>query len=261
MARMIIEIVIASLFIMSASLAGVLFTNRLAKDFLSTRLHLLISFSAGVFLVTAGALAFEVFEIITEPFLAALLIALGYLAAIVLHHSLPETHHHHDEGCHNSLGAKKILIGDAIHNVADGFILVPAFLGGPVLGITVAVSIFVHEFLQEIAEFFVLKQAGFSTKKALLANFAVSSTILIGVALSYLALSSERLEGVFLAVSAGFFAHIVIHDLFPRKQAGTNKGYAEALLMVAIGAILMFTINSVLSESHGHTEEPTGISN
>ena len=47
---------------------------------------------------TAGALAFEVFEIISEPFLAALLIALGYLAAILLHHSLPETHHHHDGG-------------------------------------------------------------------------------------------------------------------------------------------------------------------
>ena len=257
---MIFEIIIASFFIMSASLAGVLFTNRLAKDFLSTRLHLLISFSAGVFLVTAGALAFEVFEIITEPFLAALLIALGYLAAIVLHHSLPETHHHHDEDCHNSLGAKKILVGDAIHNVADGFILVPAFLGGPVLGITVTISIFVHEFLQEIAEFFVLKQAGFSTKKALLSNLAVSSTILIGVALSYLALYSERLEGVFLAVSAGFFTHIVIHDLFPRKQSSATKSYAVALVMVAIGAILMFTINSVLSESHSHAEEQAALS-
>lgn len=258
---MILEILAAALFIMSASLAGVLFTHRLAERFLNSRLHLLISFSAGVFLVTAGALAFEVFEIIHEPFLSALLIAVGYLAAIVLHHSLPETHHHHDEGCHNSRGAKKILIGDAIHNVADGFILVPAFLGGPVLGITVAISIFVHEFLQEVSEFFILKQAGYSTKKALLANLAVSSTILVGVGLSLLALSSERLEGVLLALSAGFFAHIVIHDLFPRKQTGTTKDYAEALLMVGIGALLMFTINSVLSESHGHAEESTSISN
>ena len=252
---MTLEIITAALFIMSASLAGVLFTHKLAQNFLSTRLHLLISFSAGVFMVTAGALAFEVFEIISEPFLAALLIALGYLAAILLHHSLPETHHHHDEGCHNSRGAKKILVGDAIHNIADGFILVPAFLGGPVLGITVAVSIFVHEFLQEVSEFFVLKQAGYSTKKALLANLTVSSTILIGVALSLLALSSERLEGVLLALSAGFFAHIVIHDLFPRKHSGMASSYTQALMMVALGAVLMFGINSALSESHGHAEE------
>jgi len=88
----------------------------------------------------------------------------------------------------------------------------------PTIGLAAQVSILIHEALQEGSEFFVLTQAGYSVKKASLINFAVSSTILIGVAIGYLALGSTTLELTLLALSAGFFINVVVHDLLPKRH-------------------------------------------
>lgn len=256
---MLIEIVIAAFCIMLASLVGVLFVGSVARQFLEQRLSFLVAFSAGVFLVTAGALALEVFHIYEAALWWGLgLVLVGYVGAWVLESLLPETHHHHDPACSHGhgKGARKLMVGDAIHNIGDGIILVPAFLVSPALGIAVTVSIFIHEALQELSEFFVLKQAGYSTKRALVINFGISSTIFIGVGLSYLALSTHELEGVLLAISAGFFFHVVVHDLLPkRSQYETVSAFFKHLFFVACGLLLMAGVNSVLGESHAHDGE------
>ena len=259
---MLLEILLAALVIMVASLVGVLFTAKLAHQFLSARLSFLVSFSAGVFLVTSGALALEVFEIYEGMLWQGIgLILMGYGLAWFVEKMMPESHHHHDPDAHdghthNKAGARKLLIGDAFHNVGDGIILVPAFLASPALGLAVTASVFIHEILQGISEFFVLKQAGYSTKRALFLNFITNSTILIGVVLSYWAVASHELEGLLLAVSAGFFIHVVVHDLLPRPhQYVTNKRFFQHVLLVAVGLILMATIASALGESHAHGDE------
>lgn len=259
---MLFQIVFAAGFIMLASLVGVLFVALTAKRFLETKLSFLVSFSAGVFLVTSGALALEVFEIFeTSLFLAVILILAGYIMAWGIDFLLPDSHHHHDPNNHDGHthtrgGARKLLIGDAIHNIGDGIILVPAFFISPAIGMAVAVSIFIHEGLQEISEFFVLKQAGYSTKRALLLNFATSSTIFIGIIISYIALASHELEGAILAISAGFFFHVVVHDLLPRPDAHTStKKFLIHVGLVGVGLLLMAFINNLLAEEHAHGEE------
>lgn len=249
-----LEIIFAALCIMVASLIGVLFVQKTAARFLETKLSLLVAFSTGVFLVVAILLAVEVFEIIDSYLQATFLIILGYILATLLHRAIPESHHHHGEECLNKGSAKRIIIGDAIHNVTDGIILVPAFMASTTLGITVAVSIFIHEALQEIAEYFVLRRAGYSAKKALLINFLVSSTVLIGVIIGWFSVSSEQLEGILLAVSSGFFIHVLLHDLLPHtKQAGSQ--FSRAIIFLILGSIAMFSINAVLGETHGHGED------
>ncbi|MES2966650.1 MAG: ZIP family metal transporter [Patescibacteria group bacterium] len=259
---MLIEVIMAALVIMSASLVGVFFTAKVAREFLSSRLSFLVSFSAGVFLVTSGALALEVFEIFAGSVWQGIaLIVVGYGLAWGVEILMPESHHHHDpkehDGHHHDkAGAHKLLVGDAIHNIGDGIILVPAFMVSPALGLAVAVSIFIHETLQEISEFFVLKQAGYSTKRALALNFLTASTILIGVAISYFAVEVHELEGVLLAVAAGFFIHVVVHDLLPRRtQHETTRVFIQHVLLMVVGLALMAGIANVLGESHSHAEE------
>ncbi len=246
---------------MLASLLGVLFVGRVAHQFLMERLSFLVSFSAGVFLVTSGALALEVFEIYEATvWQGILLILVGYGLAWLVQYILPESHHHHDPASHdghthNKTGARKLLIGDAFHNMGDGIILVPAFIVSPALGIAVTVSIFIHETLQGISEFFVLKQAGYSTTRALGLNFLTNSTILFGIVLSYYTLTSYELEGLLLAISAGFFLHVVIHDLLPRPSAHASvSAFMQHLLVLAAGLILMATISTVLGEEHEHRD-------
>ncbi len=259
---MLIEILLAAGAITVASLVGVLFTAKVAREFLSSRLSFLVSFSAGVFLVTSGALALEVFEIYEGALWQGIgLILVGYGLAWFVEKMLPESHHHHDpydhDGhTHTKVGARKLLIGDAIHNIGDGIILVPAFLVSPALGLAVTASIFIHETLQEISEFFVLKQAGYSTRRALTLNFLTASTIFIGVALSYAAIATEEMEGLLLAVAAGFFIHVVVHDLLPRPHHHeTTKRFFQHVIFVAVGLMLMAGIASALSESHTHGVE------
>jgi zinc and cadmium transporter len=254
---MIFETLIAAGVVMLASLSGILFIQKTAKSFLETKLSYLISFSAGVFLITAGGLGLEVFELAPSVWIGALLIGSGYMLAWGIHALLPETHHHHDPLCEHKHGmaAKKLIIGDSIHNIADGIILVVAFSASPALGIAATVSIFIHEALQEVSEFFVLRQAGYSVKKALAINLAVSSTILIGVFLGYFALATHELEVLLLAVSAGFFLHVVIHDLLPKRSHHEDPiTFLKHVLIVMIGAILMGSIAGYLSDSHSHGE-------
>jgi len=252
---MLLTIFGAALLIMITSLIGVVFISKAAQNFLQHRLSLLVAFSAGVFLVTAGSLGLEVFELTDSVIIAAALIAVGYAIAWSLHALLPETHHHHELNCHQSHGraAQKLIVGDAIHNVADGVILVVAFAVSPTLGITATISVLIHEALQEISEFFVLRQAGYSVSKALIINFAVSSAILVGVILGYLALASHELEILLLALSCGFFLHVVFHDLLPKRVNHENKSlFFKHLAFVLVGALLMSFVSGALGDTHAH---------
>lgn len=243
--------------VMLISLTGAIFVGRFTKGFFEQRLPFLVSFSAGVFLVTAGALMFEVFELSPTVMVGVWMIIIGYLLAWLLQFLLPETHHHHDDECAvQKGGAKKLIIGDAIHNIADGVVLITAFSVSSVLGFAIAVSIVIHEALQEISEFFVLRQAGYTTRQALLINFAVSSTIIIGLLLGYFALASENLELVLLAVSAGFFIQVVIHDLLPKhSHHKTKTEFLKHVLLVVIGVMIMGLVSYSLGEEHGHGAE------
>ncbi len=256
-----LEIIGAGLLVMLASLSGVLFTHKVAAKFLEEKLSYLVSFSAGVFLVTSGALALEVFELADTTLMAVLLIGVGYVLAWGLEYLIPETHQHHDPDCDhdhhhgNKKSARKLIIGDAVHNVADGIMLVPAFLVSPVLGIAVTASILIHEALQEVSEFFVLRQAGYSTRRALWVNFLVSSTILVGIGLSYFAVVSHDLEVLLLALSAGFFLHVVLHDLIPKPHHHADSvGFVKHLVVLFVGLAVMALVAFLITGEHVHGE-------
>lgn len=108
-----------------------------------------------------------------------------------------------------------MLIGDGIHNIGDGLLLVPAFVISPITGLITAVGILIHEFIQEVAEFFVLRQAGYTTKQALIRNFAVPTTILIGLVLGWTLIQIEGLLAPIIGLAAGAFLYIVFMDLIP----------------------------------------------
>ncbi len=259
---MLLQILGAALCVMLVSLVGVVFAARPAERFLHTRLSYLVAFSSGVFLVTGGALALEVFHIYEDMIVFGIfLIVCGYIAAWLVERSLPESHHHHDPADHGhhhgKVSARKVLIGDALHNIGDGIMLVPAFLASPALGLAVTVSIVIHETLQEISEFFVLKQAGYTTRRALALNFLAASTVLVGVVLAYVAVQSHELEGVLLAVSAGFFLHVVIHDLLPRREHHASlRDFLQHVVLVLCGVSLMATVTVFLEGSHSHESAP-----
>ena len=252
--------------IMLVSLSGVLFVWKRAGNWLEENLHYLISFSAGVFLLLAINVAIESVEFTGSAWLSLAALAVGIFLTWGVQLLFPETHHHHEKHHthrHSKAGARRIMFGDAAHNIADGILLVPAFVVDTRLGLAVLIGVLVHEFAQEISEFIVYKEAGYSTARALFLNFLVSATILIGIALGALLTSYDSLVGLLLALSAGSFFFVVGYDLVPnslRKAEGSRRSITTAVLLMLVGVAAMYALGQLVPEGHGEELEGAYIS-
>lgn len=237
---------------MLASLSGVFFIWNRLGDFIEKNLSFLVSFSAGVFLFITYLLIEEVFHHSESGGYGIFWILIGIAIFYSLFKLIPQFHHHHDEKeehdhPHSKIDAKRILVSDGVHNIGDGILLATSFMAGPGIGVLTTLSIFVHEFVQETSEFFVLRQAGYKTKKALILNFLISGTILIGAIGSYFLFDTfEILEVPLLGLSAGSFLVVVINDLIPHsiRNSKSRTQYLRHGFWFILGLILMAFIGN-----------------
>ncbi len=240
--------------IVLASIIGVIFANKKLAKLFNQYNRRFVAFSTGVFLMTVIMILNEVFAHAQSKLWAVTLVVAGFLTAISINYLWPETHQHHDQSCQhhkNKQLAVRVIIGDAIHNIGDGIIIVPAFLVSPFLGFVTALSIFTHELLQEISEFFVLKKAGYSTKKALIQNFLASLTIIIGVAIGLIFKDNHLVEIALLAFSSGMLINVIVGDLLPEVyQTKSKKQLIINLLLVGLGISLLLAIGALAPHSH-----------
>ncbi|MDP3875329.1 MAG: ZIP family metal transporter [bacterium] len=246
-----IEILLYSVLIMLASLVGVFSVWNRVGQVIERNMSLLVSFSAGVFIVIAYQLGIEAVGHSDTLGSGLVWIIIGVLAVWLLFKFLPSSHHHHDETLetqpHSRLDARRIMASDAIHNLGDGILLAASLAVSSSFGMLAALSIFVHELVQEMSEFFVLRQAGYSTKSALVLNFAISVTILLGASGGFFLLGSfETLEVPLLGLASGAFLVVVFHDLVPHSVRTSRQKnlYWRHLLWFLIGTVLMFVVST-----------------
>ena len=239
--------------VMLASLVGVVGVWQRLGRFLEKYLDFLISFSAGVFLVIAYRLAAETLEQAPSAAAGLLWVFGGAVGIWLLFKFLPTLHHHespHEEP--HAINPRRVLLSDAFHNIGDGILLAASFAAGPAVGASAAIAVFVHELVQETSEFFVLRGAGYSAKKALWTNFAVSSTILVGALGGYFALETvEMLEAPLLGLAAGMLLVVLLGDLIPHsisRSHGTLH-YGKHLFWFVLGVALMVGVTTLVSES------------
>jgi zinc and cadmium transporter len=140
-----------------------------------------------------------------------------------------------------------VVIGDGVHNFADGVLIAAAFLQDPALGVAAAVGVLAHEIPQEIGDFAVLLDAGYPRRQALWMNVASGSAAVAGGIVGYLALQqAERALPYALAVAAGSFLYIAVADLMPLLQRRLRP--LDALLQLAL---ILAGAAVVLAPGHG----------
>ena len=257
---MILYPLCAALLIMLASLSGVVFASKKLGGWMDRNLALLITFSIGVFSVITWGLFVEVFEHTSLLLVSALV---GMVFVRLSSYIIPDAHHHHEvspDHEHSKIDARHLIMGDAIHNIVDGMLLVPAFLIDIRIGIATTVGILLHEIVQEVSEFFIMKRAGYTTKQALTYNFIASSTILIGVILSFALSQVEFLEAPLIGFAAGGFLYVILRDLIPHtiqtiRKHGKMHFHAEAVLC---GLIVMIALNAIIPHSEVHEKVESG---
>lgn len=155
--------------------------------------------------------------------------------------------HCHEGECEvHGTAAPLIIIGDAFHNLVDGVVIAAAFLLSIPLGVAISVAVIAHEVPQEVGDFGILLDSGYSRPKALAYNILSSASTLPGALISYFFLkASEVALPYIIALSAASFIYIASSDLIPslhRRVGGLSTIGQIVLLLAGIGTILIFRL-------------------
>jgi len=221
--------------------------------------HHLVSLSAGVLLATA------LLDILPEAFSAkappqALFATLlgGLLFFFLLekaelyrhthHHEGDEHHHHHGFDRQQGRGGWSVILGDSIHNFCDGIIIAAAFLADTRLGVVTSIAIIAHEIPQEVGDYIVLLNAGFSRGRALLFNALSGLAAVVGGVIGYFVVGPwQEFFPYLLVIASSSFVYVAVADLIPQLQHRlTLKETAAQLFWLACGlAIVVVAIGQL----------------
>jgi len=153
--------------------------------------------------------------------------------------------HCHEQPCdiHTRAGTM-ILIGDSVHNFVDGVAIAAAFAGSVPLGIATSVAVIAHEVPQEVGDFAILLESGYSRSRALWFNTLSSLAALPGAVMTFFLLPViQWLVPYLLSVSAASFIYIALADLVPgRRATGGPRSLAWELPLIALGIGTIVTL-------------------
>lgn len=178
----------------------------------------------------------------------AIMVMASVLAGMVLFFVLEKfvlwRHCHEDECEMHGRAGPLILIGDAFHNFVDGVVIAAAFLTSIPLGMATAFAVIAHEVPQEIGDFAILLDNGYSRTKAFILNSLSAAATLPGAVAAYFWLSEvSQVMPFILALSAASFIYIAVADLIPglHRQTAFAAAIRQLILLLAgIGTITFF---------------------
>jgi zinc and cadmium transporter len=252
------EALIAALVIAGLSSVGILvFRNRSIDERFYTPF---LPLSVGAFLGVAF------FELLPEAFhegtKGSVAVTMGFLGFFLLSRALREYHHHHaigDDHAHEDAHHKErgalVLLGDGVHNFADGVVIAVAFSISTELGIATTIGIALHEIPQEIAEFYILRRAGYTKTKALVLNLLSALTVVLGALLTNFFMDSfASLAGILVGIAAGNLIYIAASDLLPSltNPNVARRDFLKQSVLVVMGVVLIATLITI---SHGESYE------
>jgi len=246
--------------IIAGSLAGGVLSLLLAAAFaytvLSAWVPRMVGYAVGVLLgVVFLDLLPEAFERSAKPHALFGVVLFGILAFFLLEKAALWRHSHAHGGhrLDESGGGRKpsrllILVGDAFHNFVDGVLIAAAFLADFWLGVATSLAVMVHEIPQELGDFAVLLDAGYSRGRALWLNFGVSLASLAGGVSGYLILDyAQTLVEYALALAAACFIYIAIADLIPQlHRHDRGRGAWQQIGLMALGLGTIALVSSLL---------------
>lgn len=234
------EAIIASVTISLISLIGVFVWGK--QGHVNGTHHFILPTAVGVFL------GIVFLELIPETLLASpewgpVAIMAGFLGFYLLSQILDTYHHHHDnthaDDC-NRGGARKLLIGDSIHNFADGLVIATAFMIDPAVGVLTTIGIALHEIPQEIAEYGVLLHSGYSRSKALFYNFCSSLMVTFGV-IAMVLFSEFFTDSIFvlIGIATGNLLYIATADLIPELRENHRHHFIQTFTATLLGVCII----------------------
>jgi len=238
----LIWILISTSLISLISLIGI-FTLSLKDKLFEKILIVLVALSAGALM--GGAFlhlipeAVEKFPESNIFFYTLMGFVLFFLVEKVLH-----WRHCHKKNCKIHTFVYMNLFGEAIHNFIDGLIIAASFVADIKLGLVTSLAVVLHEIPQEFGDFGVLVYGGFSKTKALMTNFVIALTAILGGISGYLLSNYSEYSLMFLLpFAAGGFVYIAASDLIPelRKETDLKKSIIPFVVFL-MGILILYSL-------------------
>jgi zinc and cadmium transporter len=223
---------------------------------LSKLVDRMVSLSVGILLATSLLHALpEAFESGADTHMLFAVLLAGLLGFFLLEKFsiLRHSHHHEDDGHGHAHGHDAqeagasgwmILVGDGLHNFTDGILIAAAFLADPHLGILTGLAIIAHEIPQEIGDFIVLLNAGFTRRRAYAYNIICGLMAVVGGVLGYVMLDRSQawIPYVLVFASSGFI-YIAVSDLMPQMQRrATLRETIPQIVLIALGVAIVLLL-------------------
>jgi zinc and cadmium transporter len=245
----LIYIIIVTFAIALIAFIGI-FTLAMKEQLLNKILIVLVSLSAGALM--GGAFLHLLPESIEKAGGSTdllIYVLVGFILFFIIEKVLHWRHCHKGK-CDVHTFHYMNLIGDSIHNFIDGLIIAASFYVSMGLGFTTTIAIAAHEIPQEIGDFGVLIYGGFEKKKAIILNFIVALTIVVGGIVGYfISKSIEEASTFLLPFAAGGFIYIAATDLIPEIKKELNMKKYMATLIVFICGILIMWLTKLIFHS------------
>jgi len=198
----------------------------------------LISFSAGA--LFGDAFIHLLPEIVEEAGGFTFAISIYFLLGIVIFFALEKIihwqhcHGHMLEEEHIHPFAYMILVGDGFHNFLDGIIIGASYLVSIPVGVATTIAVLLHEIPQEIGDFGVLIQGGFTKGKALLLNFASALLAVLGTIVVFLLQGKiDSIELILVPIAAGALVYIAGSDLIPELHKDSDGFWKNFLQWIS----------------------------
>ena len=235
---------------------SVVLAAALSAPLLTLIVRHLVSLSTGVLLGTALLNVLpEAFDSGYPPQNLFLTLLVGLLFFFLLekaelyrhghHHEHDDHHHHHGFDAEQAgRGGWSVLLGDSIHNFCDGVLIAASFLADPHLGMVTSLAIIAHEIPQEVGDYIVLINAGFTRTKALVYNMISGMSAVVGGVLGYFLIGPWKdYLPYMMVVAASSFVYVAVADLIPQLQKRlSGRDTLIQLVWLAVGLLMIGTI-------------------
>ena len=237
-------ILLATFAVSLASLVGIFFISLKGTKKLQKTIDRAVSFAIGALLSTVFC---GMLHHLVEEGFGYKLVIVGILLSLLIEKIIHWRHHHGLPSKEKPFGYIN-LIGDALHNFVDGFVIASSFLVSSSLGFITTLSIIFHEIPQEIGDFFVLLKANFTIKKALLFNFLVALTAILGSLFGYfVGVGIKGILPYMIAIGAGNLLYIAMTDLMPEIiEEDSKREFAIKTILMIIGLLIVYYTIRVL---------------
>ena len=246
---MVLVWILLSTFLVSLiSLIGI-FTLAINDKLLQKIIFSLIGFSAGALI--GGAFLHLLPEALkgTKSTTVFYYLILGIVLFFLLERYV-HWRHCHEKDCDIHAFTYLNLVGDGLHNFIDGMVIAAGFIVSFKLGVVTTLAIILHEIPQELGDFGVLIFGGFTKKKALVYNFLIALTAMLGAVVGYFIIDfAKGFSNFIMPLTAGGFIYIATSDLIPQIHKETDlRRSSLAFFAFLLGIVFMALAKQILPE-------------